>query len=334
MKILITGIAGFLGSHLGERLVKNTNHTIIGNDNLLGGYVDNIPEGVSRYKVDCCDYEGMYRILEGVDVVIHTAATAHEGLSVFSPSFITKNIYDASVTTMSAAIARGVKKFIFCSSMARYGDQEAPFTEDMTPQPVDPYAIAKVAAEDTLRILSKVHGMDYVIAVPHNIVGPRQRYDDPFRNVMSIMINRNLMGKPAIIYGDGEQTRCFSYVDDCVDCLEQMIYRKDINGEVINIGPDSGEVTINTLAEMISSITRCNEAPIYMEGRPQEVKHATCSAEKAKKLLNYTPNSDLLMMIKSTVEYIKLRGPKPFNYNLPVEIINEKTPKTWKDGLM
>jgi len=218
--------------------------------------------------------------------------------------------------------------------MARYGDQEAPFTEDMTPQPVDPYAIAKVAAEDTLRILSKVHGMDYVIAVPHNIVGPRQRYDDPFRNVMSIMINRNLMGKPAIIYGDGEQTRCFSYVDDCVDCLEQMIYRKDINGEVINIGPDSGEVTINTLAEMISSITRCNEAPIYMEGRPQEVKHATCSAEKAKKLLNYTPNSDLLMMIKSTVEYIKLRGPKPFNYNLPVEIINEKTPKTWKDGLM
>jgi len=85
---------------------------------------------------------------------------------------------------------------------------------------------------------------------------------------------------------------------------------------------------------MISSITRCNEAPIYMEGRPQEVKHATCSAEKAKKLLNYTPNSDLLMMIKSTVEYIKLRGPKPFNYNLPVEIINEKTPKTWKDGLM
>jgi len=113
MNFLVTGIAGFLGSHLGERLVKNTNHTIIGNDNLLGGYVDNIPEGVSRYKVDCCDYEGMYRILEGVDVVIHTAATAHEGLSVFSPSFITKNIYDASVTTMSAAIARGVKKFIF-----------------------------------------------------------------------------------------------------------------------------------------------------------------------------------------------------------------------------
>ena len=105
--------------------------------------------------------------------------------------------------------------------MARYGNQKTPFTEDMDPMPVDPYGVSKVAAEEVLKILSSVHNFDYTIAVPHNIVGPYQKYDDPFRNVMSIMLNRLMQNKPAIIYGDGTQTRCFSYIDDCIQCLEK-----------------------------------------------------------------------------------------------------------------
>jgi UDP-glucose 4-epimerase len=218
--------------------------------------------------------------------------------------------------------------------MARYGNQQTPFTEDMKPMPVDPYGIAKVAGEDTLRMLSDTHGMEWNIAVPHNIVGPRQRYDDPFRNVMSIMINRNLQGKPAIIYGDGLQTRCFSYVDDCIQCLEKLILDNDIVGQIINIGPDEGTITVKDLANLIANKTGCNLQPIHVDDRPQEVKHATCSADKARQVLNYKTTTDLETAVERTIDYIKKRGTKPFDYTFPLEIVNSKTPRTWKERLI
>ena len=188
-KILVTGVAGFLGSHLADKLVE-LGHQVIGVDNMLGGYEDNVPKNINFYKVDCCDLEKIQSIMNGVDVVYHCAATAHEGLSVFSPFEITKNNYLASVAVFSAAVNYKVKRIIFCSSMARYGSQKTPFTEKMKPQPVDPYAISKVAAEDVLKNLCELNNIEWVIAVPHNIIGPKQKYDDPFRNVVSIMINR------------------------------------------------------------------------------------------------------------------------------------------------
>ena len=174
MKIFITGVAGFLGSHLADRMLK-LGHTVTGNDNLLGGYLDNVDPRVEFYDLDCNDNDKLVEIMQGSDIVIHCAATAHEGLSVFSPNFITKNIFQASVSTISAAIACGVKRFVYCSSMARYGNQPTPFRETDTPQPVDPYGIAKVAGEQVLKTLCETHGMEWNIAVPHNIVGPRQR---------------------------------------------------------------------------------------------------------------------------------------------------------------
>jgi len=333
MKIFITGIGGFLGSHLADRFIE-LGHEVSGNDTLIGGYEDNVHEKASLYKVDCCDRSRMVEIIKGCDIVVHTAATAHEGLSVFSPDFITKNIFQASVSTISAAIENNVKRFVYCTSMARYGNQNTPFTEDMTPRPVDPYGIAKVAGEDVLKTLSETHGMEWNIAVPHNIVGPRQRYDDPFRNVMSIMINRNLQGKPAIIYGDGLQTRCFSYVDDCVNCLEKMALDPNLVSEIINIGPDEGTITIKQLSELVSNETGCNIDPIHFPDRPREVKHAVCSANKARELLDYETRTDVRTSVIRTTEYIRRRGIKPFDYTFPLEIINDKTPKTWKDKLM
>ena len=329
-KILVTGVAGFLGSHLSEELVK-LGHKVVGIDNMIGGYEDNVPQNIEFHNIDCCDFKKVQSIIKGVDVVYHCAATAHEGLSVFSPFEITKNNYLASVSIFSAAVNEKVKRIIFCSSMARYGDQKTPFREDMKPLPVDPYAISKVASEEVLKNLCELNNIEYVIAVPHNIIGPRQKYDDPFRNVVSIMINRMMQGKAPIIYGDGNQTRCFSYIDDCLSCLIPMLDQKDLNKQIINIGPDEEFVTINKIAEICSNLTGVNLQPIHKKDRPQEVKHATCSADKARSLLNYKTTVSLQEGIKKTFDYIKERGTRPFDYNINIEIDNELTPSTWKN---
>ena len=333
MKIFITGIAGFLGSHLADRMIE-LGHEVVGNDTLIGGNKDNIPKEATFYEIDCCDLSSMSKAMNGCDVVFHGAATAHEGLSVFSPSFITKNIFEASVSTISAAIQNNVKRFVYCSSMARYGDIEAPFFEFNTPKPNDPYGVAKLAAEEVLKLLCDTHGMEWNIAVPHNIVGSRQKYDDPFRNVMSIMINRNLLGKPSIIYGDGLQTRCFSYVGDCVFCLEKLVLDPNIKSEIINIGPEKGVITIKTLADTIAEELDFKEPHIFLPDRPREVKHASCSAQKAIELLDYNQTVDIRKCIRETIDYVKEKGPKEFVYTYPLEIINEKTPTTWKNRTM
>lgn len=334
MKIFITGIAGFLGSHLAKRLF-DLGHEIYGNDNLIGGELSNIDNNKIKYfNTDCCNLNEMTLITKDIDIIYHCAATAHEGLSVFSPDIITKNIYQASVSTITAAVKNKVKRFIYCSSMARYGNQKSPFHEEMQPKPVDPYGVAKVAGEDTLKILANLNDMEWNIAVPHNIIGPNQKYDDPFRNVLSIFINRNLQKKPSIIYGDGKQERCFSYIDDVIYCLEKLALDKNINKEIINIGPDEETVTINEIAKMVANETGFNGDPIHVLDRPQEVKFATCSANKSRKLLNYKTNTSLQTAIKKTCDFIKKNGIKKFKYYLPVEIINEKTPKTWVDKMI
>jgi UDP-glucose 4-epimerase len=327
-KILVTGAAGFLGSHLAEKLA-NMGHEVIGIDNMIGGYEDNIPKNIVFNKIDCCDLKKVQSVIKNVNVVYHCAATAHEGLSVFSPYEITKNNYLASVAVFSAAINAKVNRIIFCSSMARYGSQKTPFTEDMSPNPIDPYAISKVAAEQVLINLCELNNVEWVIAVPHNIIGPRQKYDDPFRNVVSIMLNRMLQGKAPIIYGSGEQERCFSYIDDCLSCLLPMLDQKNLNKQIINIGPDEEFVSINKIAELCSNVTRTNLQPIYKPDRPKEVKHALCSADKARSLLNYKTRFSLEEGIKKTHEYISARGSLPFDYHIDLEILNELTPSTW-----
>ena len=333
MKIFITGIAGFLGSHLASRMIE-LGHDVSGNDNLIGGEKNNLNKKINFFETDCNDLEGMSKIINGNDIVYHCAATAHEGLSVFSPNIITKNIFQASISTITASIQNNVKRFIYCSSMARYGSQKPPFTEEMKPAPEDPYGVAKVAGENILKLLADLNGMEWNIAVPHNIIGPNQKYDDPFRNVVSIFINRNLQNKPAIIYGDGKQKRCFSYIDDVIFCLEKIALDDKINKQIINVGPDEEEVTIKEVAEIVANETGFNENPIYLADRPKEVKFATCSSKKSRKLLNYKTKTTLKDAIKKTVEYIKKSGVKPFKYYLPVEIINDKTPESWVKKLI
>ena len=164
-----------------------------------------------------------------------SAAYAHEGLSTFSPTLICPNNVTGSTSVFTAAIKNNVKRIVYCSSMARYGDISTPFKETDKVNPVDPYGVSKVAAENILKILSKTHGIEYNIAVPHNIIGPKQKFDDPYRNVASIMINLILQGRQPTIYGDGEQKRSFSDIDDCIFCLDKMITDPEIFSQTINI---------------------------------------------------------------------------------------------------
>lgn len=331
-KVFITGVAGFLGSHIADAFLYR-GYEVVGIDNFIGGDQVNIPKGVDWRFYDCNNFGSVCSLMKGAELVYHCAATAYEGLSVFSPHIVNTNIMGASTAIFAAAAQCGVKRVVHCSSMARYGALVPPFRETMTPMPQDPYGVSKVAAEKMLKNLSKIHGFEYVIAVPHNIIGPRQKYDDPFRNVASIMINLVLQGRPPIIYGDGTQQRCFSYIDDCLACLTAMA-DQPLHGETINIGPDEEPVTINNLAGMVCNLCdRPDLVPVYVPGRPQEVKVALCSSDKARAVLGYRTKTTLAQGLTKMIEAIKATGTKPFIYHLPIEIESPKVPKTWTERL-
>lgn len=331
-KFFITGVAGFLGSHLADAMLAD-GHPVVGIDSMIGGDLDNVPSKVEFHQVDCNNFDAVKALMSGCSHVYHCAATAYEGLSVFSPNLVTQNIVGASVSVFSAACAQNVKRIVHCSSMARYGAGMPPFQETDTPKPQDPYGIGKLCAEQMLKNLGRTHGIDYVIAVPHNIIGPRQKYDDPYRNVASIMMNLMLQGRQPVIYGDGEQQRCFSYIDDCLFCLKAMAFDDGVRGQVINIGPDEQPVTINQLARTIALLTNSEHDPIYMPGRPQEVKVALCSSNKARQLLGYKTSTTLEDGLDKMIQAIRKRGVRPFKYHLPLEIVTDAIPRTWKDRL-
>jgi UDP-glucose 4-epimerase len=334
MKVLVTGVAGFMGSHLADAFLAK-GYDVIGIDNLLGGYEENVPSGVDFYNIDLDNLELIQPLFKDVDLVVHTACTAYEGLSVFSPSLVVRNTMQITTNIMSACVKANVKKIVHLSSMARYGTQDVvPFVESMTPKPQDPYGIAKYGAELMIKNIADTHGLNYVILVPHNIIGPRQKFDDPYRNVASIMINRMLQGKQPIIYGNGEQKRCFSFMQDVTDPLMIACETNVADGRIVNIGPDEEFVTINELAQKLSIILDFKLKPIYMPGRPQEVFHANCSANLARELLNYKTTTSLESGLVELVNWIKSKGARQFNYHLPLEFITDKTPKTWTDRLM
>jgi UDP-glucose 4-epimerase len=326
--IFVTGVAGFLGSHLAEEFLQD-GYSVSGNDNLLGGYAENVPDGCTFHEIDCNDFAAMKQALEGVDIVYHCAATAYEGLSVFSPHMVTQNIVTASTGTISAAVANRVKRFVMCSSMARYGENDVPFTEDMIPKPQDPYGIGKYMSELMLRNLADIHGMEWVVAVPHNIIGPRQKFDDPYRNVASIFINLMLQGRQPYIYGDGSQMRCFSFITDVIKPLKKMATEESVVGQVINVGPDDEFITIGELAETIADLLDFPLQAKFTAARPQEVALANCSAGKARRLLSYQPATSLRDGLQQMIEHIREKNTRDFVYHLDLEIVNDKTPETW-----
>lgn len=322
-----------MGSHLADSFLSR-GYLVRGIDNLLGGYESNVPKKVEFHNLDLDSLSDISPVFQGVDLVVHAACTAYEGLSVFSPALVTRNTSQITANIVSACVSNGVKKIVYLSSMARYGTQDTvPFLETMTPKPQDPYGIAKYASEMLISNVCSTQGLSHVILVPHNIIGPRQKYDDPFRNVASIMVNRMLQGKQPIIYGDGNQRRCFSFMEDVVTPIMVACESDVADGLVVNIGPDEEFVTINELAQRIADILKFDLNPIYMRGRPQEVMNANCSADLARSLLNYSTSTTLDSGLRTLIEWIQEQGVKRFDYHLPLEFQNESTPTAWTSEL-
>lgn len=327
-RILITGAAGFMGSHLFDYL-REAGHDVYGLDNYsIGTYVhENIQ------NIDLLDKENLADFIESnnFDIIYHLAAWAHEGLSQFAPIRITENNYNAYLNLLVPAIKSKVKRIVLTSSMSVYGAQTPPFNEELQRKPEDVYAVSKTAMEELTEIMSNVYGFDYTIVRPHNVYGPRQALHDPYRNVVAIFINRLLQDKAFFIYGDGEQKRSFSYIDDVIPSLAQAAFIS--SGEIINIGPTE-EYSINQLAREVMKNFDSPKGPIHVADRPQEVKEAWCTNDKAKELLDYETRTTFSEGITRMCEWAKTIGYQTPVYLDDLELKNDNTPVTWAQKLI
>lgn len=286
MKILITGIAGLLGSRLADYLCDNFDYEIIGIDDLSGGYMENVNPKVKFYKLDISDDSFLENIFRRhkPDYVFHFAAYAAEGLSPFIRAYNYKNNLIATTKIINNCITYDVKRLIFTSTMAVYGEASLPFIETYTPKPIDPYGVAKYACEMDIQIAGEQHGLDWCIIRPHNVYGEKQNIWDKYRNVLGIWMYKALNNKPLTIYGDGEQTRAFSYVGDCVEYFWKCAVDPIASKQIFNIG-GLKEYKIKDAANILANIIG-NVTVEYLPAR-HEVKHAWVSHEKAKALLGF-----------------------------------------------
>jgi UDP-glucose 4-epimerase len=293
-KILITGCAGLFGANFSSFLL-NKGYKVIGIDNLSGGYEDFLPKSphFKFYQFDLLDDKKLHSLFKNkIDHVYHFAAYAAEGLSPFIRNFNYTNNIITSINVINQCIKYNIP-ICFTQSMAVYGNQKPPFSERMTPLPVDPYGIAKYAVELDLKNAKEQFGLDYTIIRPHNVIGIYQNIWDKYRNVAGIFIRNTLMNQEMLIYGDGTQTRAFSDIKYYLEPMEKLM-DKQFSGEVFNLGSDNF-YTINDLASIINNIGKkygYKPKIKYVEER-HEVKHAYCNHKKAKRMLGLKDETNL-----------------------------------------
>ena len=300
MKIFVTGCAGLLGANYTRHLLAN-GHEVIGIDDLSGGYKAFVTKGenFSFVKLNLERRKKIVDLFEDhkPEVLVHFAAYAAEGLSPFIRNFNYRNNLICSANLINECIKHDTK-FIFTSSMAVYGEQEPPFTEDKRPQPIDPYGIAKYAVECDLKLAHEQFGLRYNIVRPHNVLGIYQNIWDKYRNVIGIFIRKTLNGQPILVYGDGEQTRAFSDIKYYMEPFDRLLTEYD--GETFNIGADK-HFTLNEVADAVQKVGKKYGYEVPIEhGEPRhEVKHAYCDHTKAKSMLQFRDETNLEELIES-----------------------------------
>jgi len=342
MRILVTGAAGFMGGHLVDYLIKQKEHEVFAVDDLSGGYEENVNPKAHFTKLDLRDRKKVEQYILRVkpELLYYLAADASEGRSQFTPLSSTERNYLAYMNTLVSCIKYGLKKVVLTSSMSVYGAQKPPFSEDMLRKPEDIYGIAKSAMEGTTEVLAKVHNFGYVIIRPHNVYGPKQNLADPYRNVIAIFINCLLNNKHFYIYGDGNQKRAFTFIEDFTPYFLKSGFSDACNGEVINIGPKE-EHTINELADIVlkvffpdGNIPKCLK-PQYFPLRPQEVMEAYCTNDKATRLLGYKTSVTLKEGVRKMIKWAREKGPQKFKYlKGGVELKTKDLPQTWSKELI
>jgi len=294
VNILITGVAGLLGSRLADWIQNNTEHTVIGIDDMSGGYIDNVPSDVELYEFNLCSQEYVEKVFieEDIDIVYHLAAYAAEGLSPFIRNYNYKNNLLASANLITCSIKHDIKRFVFASSMSVYGNTyEPPFDEDMPPQPMDPYGIAKFAVEQDLKVAYDQHKLPYTIVRPHNFYGKNQNIWDKYRNVLGIWMWQILNGHSPTVFGDGSQVRAFSYVDDSLEPLWKASQKDECIGEIINLG-GIHEVSIQEACDTLLKVTGTDLQPDYHEMR-HEAQYAYSTWDKSVKMLGFEHKTNL-----------------------------------------
>ena len=328
MSVLVTGGAGFIGSHVVDELVSRGENVIV-LDDLSGGFEENVNEKAVFIKGDICNYELIKKIFKEnkIEYVFHLAAYAAEGLSHFKKRFNYNNNLIGSVNLINQSILYKVKCFVFTSSIAVYGKNQLPMSEDTVPMPEDPYGIAKYAVELELECSHKMFGLNYIIFRPHNVYGERQNIGDKYRNVIGIFMNQILQNKPLTVFGDGEQSRAFSYIGDVAPVIANSIHIKEACNEVFNVGADV-PYTVNQLIQKVKEVMNAKPEVAYLDPR-NEVVHAYSSHKKAETVFRLKEKTDLETGLKRMAEWVKQHGAKSTNNFNEIEI-EEKLPPSWK----
>jgi UDP-glucose 4-epimerase len=287
MKVLITGVAGLLGSRLADWLVEtHPEIEVVGIDDLSGGYKENINEKVEFWQMNLVTHpiENCFEVHK-FDYVFHFAAYAAEGLSPFIRQYNYENNLVATARIVNQCIKHDVKRLVFTSTLAIYGHGYGGiFDENQIPKPIDPYGVAKYGCEMDIQIAGEQHGLDWCIIRPHNVYGIKQNIWDKYRNVLGIWMYQHLNGEPMTIFGDGEQTRAFSYIDDIVEPLWNSAIRPEASKEIINLGGVE-EWSINDANNILKKIIGSGEV-VYKEGR-HEVKHSIPTFQKSIDILGF-----------------------------------------------
>jgi UDP-glucose 4-epimerase len=327
-KILVTGGAGFIGSHVADELISR-GHQVVVLDDLSGGFRENVAAGAQFVHSSINDVDLINTMFEEMrfDYVYHLAAYAAEGLSHFIKRFNYANNLMGSIHLINASINTGVKCFVFTSSIAVYGTSpELPMTEATVPVPEDPYGIAKLSVEQELRVCHEMFGLDYVIFRPHNVYGERQNIGDKYRNVVGIFMNQILQGKPMTIFGDGTQTRAFSYIGDITPIMADAITTPAAYNQIFNIGADQ-PYSVNELAEAVAHAMGVRPQIAHVPAR-NEVVCAYSSHDKVQRIFGERSTHSLEQGLARMASWVHAHGARSSRTFEGIEVM-KNFPVAW-----
>jgi UDP-glucose 4-epimerase len=333
MRILVTGGAGFIGAHVARHLL-DASHDVVVLDDLSGGYEENVPAGATFVAGSADDpalVDDLFRTQEFTHV-FHLAAYAAEGLSHFIRRFNYTNNVLGSVNVLNAAVRAGtVERLVFTSSIAVYGAAQTPMSEDVVPEPEDPYGIAKYAVELDLRAAQRMFGLDYTIFRPHNVYGELQNLADPYRNVIGIFMNQLMSGQPMTVFGDGTQTRAFTHIDDVAPVIARSIDVPAAANEVFNVGADV-PYTVLDLAKAVGRAFDVDEPEIDFLPAREEVVHAFSDHAKLHRVFGKDPTVPLEDGLRRMADWARKTGVRePIRFD-SVEVL-QNLPPSWAAGL-
>jgi UDP-glucose 4-epimerase len=329
-KSLVTGGAGFIGAHVVNELLL-LGHDVVVLDDLSGGFIENVNPKAFFVQGSITDHILLEKLFNdhAFDYVYHFAAYAAEGLSHFIKRFNYTNNLIGSVNLINESVKHKIKCFVFTSSIAVYGALQPPMREDMTPVPEDPYGIAKLAVEQDLRTTHEMFGLNYVIFRPHNVYGEYQNIGDRYRNVVGIFMNQLMQDKPLTVFGDGLQTRAFSYIGDMAPLMANCVNVPEAYNQVFNIGADK-DYTVNELATTVMNAMGITGELRHLPAR-NEVVHAHADHSKVKRVFGEGSNTTLTEGIQRMAAWAKAAGVRKSSRFSAIEI-TEKLPPVWLEA--